>query len=143
MSAVSKVFRPLMALALAAGLVHMALAQTPIIQPGKPGEASRTISAEKAIELASIGYSEADVTFMTDMIPHHHQALVMSALVAERTGRNEMTELAERIAASQEDEIAFMQGNYNGFNVYDISNRHRERRQPDAHRLGRLPRRPG
>ncbi|NEZ04304.1 DUF305 domain-containing protein [Wenzhouxiangella sp. XN201] len=109
MSAVSKVFRPLMALALAGGLVHMALAQTPIIQPGKPGEASRTISAEEATELAGIGYSEADVTFMTDMIPHHHQALVMSALVAERTGRNEMTELAERIAASQEDEIAFMQ----------------------------------
>ncbi|RFF26697.1 MULTISPECIES: DUF305 domain-containing protein [unclassified Wenzhouxiangella] len=109
MSAVSKVFQPLLALAVIAGLFGAAVAQPPIVQPGKPGEPSRTINAEEAIDLASIGYSEADVTFMTDMIPHHHQALVMSDLVAERTGRNEMTELAERITASQKDEIAFMQ----------------------------------
>ena len=109
MSAVPKCFQPLVALILVAGLIQAAFAQSPIIQPGKPGEPSRTISAEEATDLAGIGYSEADVTFMTDMIPHHHQALVMSALVAERTGRNEMTELADRISASQEDEIAFMQ----------------------------------
>ncbi|WP_376694139.1 DUF305 domain-containing protein [Wenzhouxiangella sp. EGI_FJ10409] len=109
MSAVSRFVHALVALTCAVGLAQVALAQAPIVQPGKPGEASRTISAEDAIDLASIGYSEADVTFMTDMIPHHHQALVMSALVADRTGRNQMTDLAERIAASQEDEIAFMQ----------------------------------
>ncbi|RFF29381.1 DUF305 domain-containing protein [Wenzhouxiangella sediminis] len=97
------------ALVAAVGLMPAAMAQAPIIQPGKPGEASRTISAEEATDLAGIGYSQADVTFMADMIPHHHQALVMSELVAERTGRNEMTELAERITASQTDEIAFMQ----------------------------------
>jgi uncharacterized protein (DUF305 family) len=98
----------LLALALAAGTVT-AHADPPIIQPGKPGEASRTISADEATDLAGIGYSKADVTFMADMIPHHHQALVMSALVADRTGRNQMTELADRITASQKDEIAFMQ----------------------------------
>ncbi|NBB91704.1 MAG: DUF305 domain-containing protein [Gammaproteobacteria bacterium] len=109
MSAVSKVVQPLLLLALLATLATPAMAQAPIIQPGKPGEPGRTISAEEATDLAGIGYSEADVTFMADMIPHHHQALVMSALVAERTGRNELTELAERISASQDDEIAFMQ----------------------------------
>ncbi|WP_376694663.1 DUF305 domain-containing protein [Wenzhouxiangella sp. EGI_FJ10305] len=109
MSAVSKVTQPLLALAMIAGLFGAVVAQVPIVQPGKPGEASRTISPEEATDLAGIGYSEADVTFMTDMIPHHHQALVMSDLVSERTGRNKMTELAERITASQNDEIAFMQ----------------------------------
>ena len=43
------------------------------------------------------------------MIPHHHQALVMSRLVAERTGRNELLDVAERIEKSQADEIEFMQ----------------------------------
>jgi len=109
MSAISKLCQFLFATVVLVGLCDTASAEPPIVQPGKPGEASRTISAEEAIDLAGIGYSEADVTFMADMIPHHHQALVMSALVAERTGRNEMTELAERISASQEDEIAFMQ----------------------------------
>jgi uncharacterized protein (DUF305 family) len=109
MSTVSKLLSTLFALALLAASSTPTMAQAPIVQPGKPGEPSRTISAEEATDLAGIGYSEADVRFMADMIPHHHQALVMSALVAERTGRNEMTELAERISASQEDEIAFMQ----------------------------------
>jgi len=91
------------------GLSLAAAAQAPIIQPGKPGDPSRTISAEEAVDLASIAYSQADLTFMADMIPHHHQALQMSALVADRTARKELLDLAERIDASQRDEIAFMQ----------------------------------
>jgi uncharacterized protein (DUF305 family) len=85
------------------------LAQAPIIQPGAPGQPSREITAEDAIALAVLRYSADDVKFMKDMIPHHEQALEMSALVAERTGRNAMIELARRIDASQRDEIAFMQ----------------------------------
>ena len=88
----------------------VSMAQAPIVQPGKPGESSRLISAEEAVELAGLRYSAADVKFMRDMIPHHQQALDMAALVAERTSRNEMIELAGRIEASQNDEIAFMQG---------------------------------
>jgi uncharacterized protein (DUF305 family) len=86
------------------------LAQAPIIQPGAPGQPSRQISAEEAIALATIRFSADDVRFMQDMIPHHAQALEMSALVPERTARNEMIELARRIEASQKDEIEFMQG---------------------------------
>ncbi len=85
-----------------------AWAQAPIVQPGSPGEPSREISADEAIELAGIRYSAADVRFMRDMIPHHQQALDMTALVAERTGRNEMIELARRIESTQKDEIAYM-----------------------------------
>lgn len=86
-----------------------ALAQPPIVQPGAPGQPSRTISADDAIRVARLQYSAADIRFMQDMIPHHQQALEMSELVAERTQRPELIELARRIDASQRDEIAFME----------------------------------
>jgi uncharacterized protein (DUF305 family) len=53
-------------------------------------------------------YTEADVHFMTGMIPHHAQALVMSALVATRSSRADVRVLAERIIVGQRDEIEFM-----------------------------------
>ncbi|MCW8872958.1 MAG: DUF305 domain-containing protein [Xanthomonadales bacterium] len=86
-----------------------AAAQTPIIQPGAPGEPSRELSAEEAIRVANLGYSPDDVKFMSDMIPHHHQALQMAELVADRTNNPELIDIAGRINGSQGDEIAFMQ----------------------------------
>ena len=86
-----------------------ALAQAvPIIQPGAPGDDDRELSAEEAIDIAVSGYSPDDVRFMTDMIPHHNQAVQMAALVADRTNRKELVDVAGRIDASQEDEIEFM-----------------------------------
>ncbi|MGH7339388.1 MAG: DUF305 domain-containing protein, partial [Candidatus Rokuibacteriota bacterium] len=92
-----------------AGLATTAIADMPIIHPGPPGEPSRELSADEAIEIADSTYSPADVQFMHDMIPHHHQALEMAALVAERTNRPELIDVAGRIERSQADEIAFMQ----------------------------------
>lgn len=54
------------------------------------------------------GYSEADVRFMQGMIPHHAQALEMTALIADRTGNPSIRRLAQRIDISQTDEIARM-----------------------------------
>ena len=85
------------------------MAQTTIIQPGAPGEPARELSADQAIEIAESRYSPDDVRFVHDMIPHHHQALEMAALVADRTNRKELIDIAGRINASQGDEIAFMQ----------------------------------
>ncbi len=84
-------------------------AQTPIIQPGAPGEPARELSADQAIKIAESSYSPDDVRFVHDMIPHHHQALEMAALAADRTNRKELIDIAGRINASQGDEIAFMQ----------------------------------
>jgi uncharacterized protein (DUF305 family) len=99
----------LFGLTLAAGwLSTAAVAAAPIIQPGKPGEESREITATEAIQLTGVRYSAADVQFMSDMIPHHQQALDMTVLVADRTARNEMIELARRIESSQKDEIGYM-----------------------------------
>ncbi|MEM7351336.1 MAG: DUF305 domain-containing protein [Acidobacteriota bacterium] len=85
------------------------LAQVPIIQPGAPGEPVKKLSADEAIEIADSSYSPADARFMQDMIPHHHQAVEMAALVADRTNRPELIDVAGRIDASQQDEIEFMQ----------------------------------
>ena len=86
-----------------------AQAGPPIIQPGAPGEPSRVISAERAADLSGVGHTPADVEFMQGMIHHHAQALDMTALVAERTGREDMKLVALRIQLSQEDEIGMMQ----------------------------------
>ena len=83
--------------------------EAPIVQPGAPGESARDLTAEEAIEIANTSYSPDDAQFMTDMIPHHNQAMQMAELVTDRTNRPELNDVAGRINASQEDEIAFMQ----------------------------------
>ena len=81
----------------------------PIVQPGKPGEPARELTAEQAIDVAVSSYSPDDVRFMQDMIPHHQQAVEMAALVADRTNRPELADAAGRINLSQRDEIEFME----------------------------------
>ncbi len=96
--------------ALLLGQAPLAIAQeAPIIHPGAPGTPAQELSAEQAIEIANSSYSPDDVKFMQDMIPHHHQAIEMAALVADRTNRPELVDVAGRINASQNDEIEFMQ----------------------------------
>ncbi len=84
-------------------------AQAPIVKPGAPGQASEFIAADQATELSNVSFTAADLRFMRDMIPHHQQALDMAALVPDRTGQNDMVELARRIETSQRDEIQFME----------------------------------
>jgi uncharacterized protein (DUF305 family) len=87
-----------------------ASAQTaPIVQPGAPGQPPRPLSAQEAAQIANTRFSPDDVRFMQTMIPHHHQAVQMVALVPERTNRPAILDAARRIEASQADEIAFMQ----------------------------------
>jgi len=82
--------------------------EVPIIQPGAPGDSARELSAEEAIEIANTSYSPDDAQFMKDMIPHHNQAVQMAELVADRTNRQELNDVAGRIDASQLDEMDFM-----------------------------------
>ena len=83
--------------------------EAPIVLPGAPGEQAQTISADEAIKIANTGYSKDDVQFVQDMIPHHNQAVQMADLVAKRTNRPELVDVAGRIDASQADEIEFME----------------------------------
>jgi uncharacterized protein (DUF305 family) len=87
----------------------LAMAQTaPILLPGAPGEASKTLSASEASEIAKASYTNADVAFMQGMIVHHQQAVEMSELVASRTNNEDVVTIAGRILSSQADEIKFM-----------------------------------
>ena len=105
-----RLFRGATSVVFLLGYAAITMAQeVPIIQPGAPGDAARELSAEEAIEIANTSYSPDDAQFMTDMIPHHNQAMQMAELVTDRTNRPELNDVAGRINASQEDEIAFMQ----------------------------------
>lgn len=91
----------------ASGIAHAQ--SVPIVQPGAPGKAGKTLSAEEATKLAQASYTAADVAFMQAMIVHHQQAVDMAKLVKERTNTEELKTIAGRIESSQADEIAFMQ----------------------------------
>ena len=91
--------RPACTTLLLAGLAAAASADVPIIHPGPPGAPARELSADEAIAIADSTYSPADVQFMHDMIPHHHQALEMAALVAERTNRPELIDVGTEFYA--------------------------------------------
>ena len=86
-----------------------AFSNSPIVQPGAPGELPRELSAEEAIEVADTRYTASDAQFMRGMIPHHQQALEMSRLAPDRTNSPELLEIAGKIEAAQGDEIAFME----------------------------------
>jgi uncharacterized protein (DUF305 family) len=81
-----------------------------IVQPGAPGQPTRTIPAAAAADRSRIRYTAADVRFMQGMIGHHAQALEMTVLVPSRTSRDAMKLLAQRIEVSQSDEMAMMRG---------------------------------
>ena len=78
--------------------------------PGAPGEESKNLDAEDATNIANTSYIEADVKFLQGMIVHHEQAILMSSMVGKRTNNPTIVDLADRIDASQEDEISFMEG---------------------------------
>jgi len=85
-----------------------AAADAPIVQPGAPGQPSRALTADEATKLAVTRYAPGDVTFMQHMIVHHRQAIEMAALVKTRTSNPGIIKVADRIDASQQDEMKFM-----------------------------------
>ena len=89
---------------------ELAANEAPIILPGAPGEDSKNLDAEDATKIANTSYIEADVRFLQGMIVHHEQAILMSSMVGKRTNNPTIVDLADRIDASQEDEISFMEG---------------------------------
>lgn len=58
---------------------------------------------------ARMRHTEADVHFVTGMIAHHAQAVLMARLVTDRAANPSIGVLAARIINAQEDEIALMQ----------------------------------
>jgi len=101
-----------------------------IMQPGSPGQDTRTVSASQASDLSKVRFTEADVKFMQGMIGHHTQAIEMVDLLKTRTASDGMKKLALRIEVSQEDEIKMMQE--------WLQNRRQALPDPHAHHQGML-----
>lgn len=99
-------------------LAACAPSQTGSGSPGDAAPAPGPDAAERARlealyearqDSALMNYSEADVAFMTGMIPHHAQALIMSRLAPENGASPAVRTLAARIINAQQDEIRLMQ----------------------------------
>ncbi len=92
-------------------LVAVALASTTActsaMATSRPGQLS---GVEKArIDSTMWPYTKADIDFMSGMIHHHAQALVMSRLAPTNDAGRDVRVLTERIINAQTDEIALMQ----------------------------------
>src|SRR6056297_944999 len=61
------------------------------------------------IDSSKMSFTDADVEFMTGMIGHHAQALIMSDLAPRNNAGPAVRRLAARIINAQKDEIATMQ----------------------------------
>lgn len=88
--------------AIAAGLCAAALTAACASGPGKGLHATPPA-------LGQFPYSDADVDFMSGMIPHHAQAVVMAGWAPTHGARKDVAILCERIVVGQRDEIALMQ----------------------------------
>jgi uncharacterized protein (DUF305 family) len=85
----------------------IAAQETPVVvQPGAPGQPTRTLPATTRATLPP--HSPADTQFMQNMIMHHAQAVEMTALIDSHTENKELRSLGARISRSQADEIKFM-----------------------------------
>ena len=78
-----------------------------IVQPGAPGQPTRTLPASTTGVLPPS--SPKNVEFMQGMIMHHAQAVEMTALIDARTDNQELRLLGARISHSQAEEIKFME----------------------------------
>src|SRR6476659_4627829 len=74
-----------------------------------PARSSSAVAAQVRADSIRHPYTQADVDFMTHMIGHHAQALVMSGWAPTHGASQSVRILAERIINAQQDEIASMQ----------------------------------
>jgi uncharacterized protein (DUF305 family) len=72
------------------------------------GAADRKTTDEPVITGQPAGYNADDVAFATNMIPHHEQAVELSAMVPDRSTNAELITLAQQISAAQQPEISVM-----------------------------------
>ncbi|WP_143591075.1 DUF305 domain-containing protein [Thermoactinospora rubra] len=81
----------------------------PVIAPGKPGEAARTLSpGEAATAVPSPTANAADVKYVQDMVVHHRQALDMCVLAPSRASFERVKAIASRIKDTQAPEIEYL-----------------------------------
>ena len=78
-------------------------------QPATLAQSDLAAIAQARADSARHPYTEADVHFMSAMISHHAQAIVMARWAPTRGASASVRRLADRIINAQQDEIATMQ----------------------------------
>jgi uncharacterized protein (DUF305 family) len=78
-------------------------------QPAAPPQGELAAIAKARADSARHPYTAADVQFMSGMIGHHAQAIVMSDWALTHGASASIRTLSERIINAQQDEIATMQ----------------------------------
>ncbi len=94
---------------LAAVVAAVPMAGQATSQPSAASNAALSALAKARIDSAERLYTPADVYFMTNMISHHSQAIVMSKWAPSHGASSSVQTLAARIINAQQDEIATMQ----------------------------------
>jgi uncharacterized protein (DUF305 family) len=100
-------FPLLLATAVAGQQGKPASESAPLVQPGAPGQKSKTVTVSSA-GTPYHGPTDADTSFMQGMIMHHSQAVEMVDLLRTRGASKELQALGDRISISQTDEIKYM-----------------------------------
>jgi uncharacterized protein (DUF305 family) len=80
-----------------------------VIQPGRPGEENEVVGPGN-VDLVADPANGQDAMFMQMMVPHHAQAIEMSALAPKRAEDERVLALARRIGGAQGPEILTMEG---------------------------------
>ena len=101
--------RPILAIAAALAIASASGANRAGAQvPVSPRPSAAAIARARA-DSARYPYTQADVDFMSGMIGHHAQAVVMAGWAPSHGADAAVQRLAERIINAQQDEIATMQ----------------------------------
>lgn len=84
------------------------LAMAALVSAAPSAHAQSGTSAPRPIGIPSLRHTPADVHFMTGMIHHHAQAVLIAKWAPTHGASDELQRLAERIVVGQNDEIALM-----------------------------------
>jgi uncharacterized protein (DUF305 family) len=91
-------------------LISSAWASLGLAQAAQPVAASDSAARARArADSARLPYTKADIDFMTHMISHHAQAIVMAKMAPTHGASESVQTLCGRIINAQHDEIVLMQ----------------------------------
>lgn len=96
------------ALPAAALVIGLAVAGCSLDTSTSAGSTSASSSAAAPSAQAGAVFNDADVTFLTDMYPHHAQALEMATMVGGRSTNQALIDLATQIKGEQQPEMETM-----------------------------------
>lgn len=85
------------------------VSQSAAVTPTPTGAAPASAVAQARADSARHPYTKADIAFMSGMIHHHAQAIVMARMAPSHGASESVRTLCERIINAQQDEIRTMQ----------------------------------